>query len=160
MLRVDIGLLWTAINLVVLYLLMQKFLFKPVHKILEQRQALVDQSLADAEAAKAQALALEQQHSDSLNDVEEERKRILQEAQQQATQEYNRIVADANTTAQGIVESAEAQARARKRDILQKAQGEITEIVVAATAKVAYANAGHDSDLYDEFLKKAAEDDD
>ncbi|MCD8146413.1 MAG: ATP synthase F0 subunit B [Clostridiales bacterium] len=160
MLRVDIGLLWTAINLVVLYVLMQRFLFKPVHKILEQRQAQVDQSLADAEAAKAQALALEQQHSDSLTGIEEEKQRILQEARQQANQEYARIVADANTTAEGIVQTAQTQAKAQKRDILQKAQGEITEIVVAATAKVAYASAEHDSDLYDEFLKKAAEEDD
>ncbi|MCD7757871.1 MAG: ATP synthase F0 subunit B [Clostridiales bacterium] len=159
MLRVDIGLLWTAINLVVLYVLMQRFLFKPVHKILEQRQAQVDQSLADAEEAKAQALKLEQEHSASLTKVEEEKRRILQDAQQQANQEYARIVADANTTAQGIIQNAETQAEARKKDILQKAQGEITEIVVAAAAKVAYANAEHDSDLYDEFLKKAAEDD-
>ncbi len=160
MLRVDIGLLWTAINLVVLYVLMQRFLFKPVHKVLEQRQAQVDQSLADAEEAKAKALALEEEHNASLTNVEEERKRILQEAQQQANQEYARIVADANTTAEGIIQNAEVQAKAQKRDILQKAQGEITEIVVAATAKVAYANAEHDSDLYDEFLKKAAEEDD
>lgn len=160
MLRVDIGLLWTAINLVVLYLLMQRFLFKPVHKILEQRQAQVDQSLADAEAAKAQALKLEQQHSDSLTGMEEEKRRILQEAEQKANQEYARIVADANTTAEGIIQNAKTQAEAQKREITQKAQGEITEIVLAATAKVAYANAEHDSDLYDEFLKKAAEEDD
>ena len=50
-----------------------------------------------------------------------------------------------------------AAAQAVQEEILRQAQGEITEIIVAATAKVAGVSVGGDSDLYDEFLKKAGE---
>lgn len=38
MLRIDINLLFTIVNLLVLYFLMKKFLFKPVREVLAKRQ--------------------------------------------------------------------------------------------------------------------------
>ena len=36
MLRIDSNILWTIINLLILYALMKHFLFQPVHDILER----------------------------------------------------------------------------------------------------------------------------
>ena len=55
MLKLDINLLFTVINLVVWYLLIKKFLFKPIQKILAQRQQEVDNIYADADSAKQDA---------------------------------------------------------------------------------------------------------
>ena len=76
-------------------------------------------------------------------------------ARKQAQAESSRIVADAHSRADIILREAENDAQCRKEEILRQAQGEITEIIVAATAKVAGVPVGGDSDLYDEFLKKA-----
>ncbi|MEI3139219.1 MAG: ATP synthase F0 subunit B [Lachnospiraceae bacterium] len=38
MLRLDWNLVFTVINLLILYVLMRKFLFKPVNEILEKRR--------------------------------------------------------------------------------------------------------------------------
>ena len=56
MLRLDWNLVFTVINLLILYVLMRKFLFKPVNEILEKRQKEEDARLADAEVAKNSAL--------------------------------------------------------------------------------------------------------
>ena len=42
--------LWTGINLVVLYLLMRHFLFKPVTAMMEQRTKAIEDGLSQAEA--------------------------------------------------------------------------------------------------------------
>ena len=42
MLRLDWNLLFTVINLLLLFVLMKMFLFKPVQKILDERQAEAD----------------------------------------------------------------------------------------------------------------------
>ena len=43
MLRIDSNILWTIINLLILYALMKHFLFQPVHDILEKRkQEIID----------------------------------------------------------------------------------------------------------------------
>ena len=49
MLRVDINLLFTVINLLVLVYLMKKFLFKPVREVMEKRQAEIEESYKKAE---------------------------------------------------------------------------------------------------------------
>ena len=82
MLRIDINLLFTIINLVILVVVLRFVLFKRVHKILEERQKLVDQSLNDAAEAKANAEAMEAAHKEQLEALEREKKEILLETRQ------------------------------------------------------------------------------
>ena len=42
MLSLDLNLVWTIINLVVLYLLLRHFLFKPVMGIMEKRRQIIE----------------------------------------------------------------------------------------------------------------------
>ncbi len=58
MLRIDIDLIFTVINVLVLCAAVRIFLWKPIHKILDERAAMVEQSFAEAEQAKQQANAL------------------------------------------------------------------------------------------------------
>ena len=44
-------------NLVILFLILKKFLFKPVKKVLDQRAASVESEYSEAERAKAEAQA-------------------------------------------------------------------------------------------------------
>lgn len=48
MIKVDLSLLWTIINLVVFYLLLKKFLFKPVMGIMEKREQMIADGLKNA----------------------------------------------------------------------------------------------------------------
>ena len=155
MLRIDINLIFTVINVLVLCLAVRIFLWKPVHKVLAERQAMVDASFADAEKAKTEAEALVEEQKAFRANIEGEKSAALAEARKQAQAESSRIVADAHSRADIILREAENDAQCRKEEILRQAQGEITEIIVAATAKVAGVPVGGDSDLYDEFLKKA-----
>ncbi len=46
MLKLDINLLYTVVNILVMYALLRKFLFKPVQDVLDKRQKMVDDELA------------------------------------------------------------------------------------------------------------------
>ena len=54
MLRLDINLVFTIINLLILYFLMRKFLFKPVNGIIAAREEIIRKQFAEAEELKAQ----------------------------------------------------------------------------------------------------------
>lgn len=155
MLRIDFGLIFTIINLLVLYFAMRKFLFKPVHRILEERQARITRDLQEAEQAKTNARALEAQHGASLKGIEAEKNRAIAEARSAASVEYNRIVADAKTHADSIIEEAVTEGENKKAEIIKEARSEITELILAATARVIGVGNANDSALYDEFLEKA-----
>jgi len=55
MLKLDINLLFTVINLVVWYLLIKKFLFKPVNNIISKREEAIADRYREAEQEKVQA---------------------------------------------------------------------------------------------------------
>lgn len=52
MLKLDINLLFTVINLVVWYLLIKKFLFKPVNNIISKREEAIADRLPGGRAGK------------------------------------------------------------------------------------------------------------
>ena len=58
MLRVDINLVFTIINLLILFIALRIFLFKPVQKIIAQRQADADKEFDDAAKEKEEAAKL------------------------------------------------------------------------------------------------------
>ena len=72
MLKLDINLLWTVVNVLVLFLLLRKFLYKPVMNIIAQRQKQVDDALAAAETSKKEAAATLNTAQDKLRNVDAE----------------------------------------------------------------------------------------
>ena len=55
MLRIDLNLVWTIINVIILYLLLKKFLIKPVTAIMDKREQMVKQGLEGARAQESRA---------------------------------------------------------------------------------------------------------
>ena len=72
MLRLDFNLVLTMINLVVLYLILRKFLFRPLMNIMEQRRTMIADGLQHAEDTKKEAYALKSQYESALGGAKEE----------------------------------------------------------------------------------------
>ena len=66
MLSLGWNLVWTIINLIVLYLLMKKFLIGPVIGIMEKREAQIAGQFEEARTAQEKAETLKGQYEDAL----------------------------------------------------------------------------------------------
>ena len=144
--------LWTGINLVVLYLLMRHFLFKPVTAMMEQRTKAIEDGLSQAEAAKQAAQALDQENEARLAQVRGQADQIVAQAKLQGQREYDQIISSAQADAQ-------AQMEAERRQMLQDAQQQVAALALLAAAKVsgrAMDQAG-DRDLVEDFLREAGD---
>ena len=79
---------WTALltlcNMIITFLVLKKFLFKPVKKMIDDRQQEIDGLYADASHAKTQAEALQAQYDARLKAANAEGDRIIQNATRQA----------------------------------------------------------------------------
>lgn len=106
MLRVDINLLFTVINLLFLVFLMKKFLFKPVRAVLEKRQNEIEASFKNADAVNQEAAALKEKYEASLSNIETERQETINQAKIDASKEYDEIIHNANKKADKIFASA------------------------------------------------------
>ena len=79
MLKLGWDLVWTIINLIVLYLLMKKFLIGPVMGIMEKRKALIADQLDHAKVTNEQAEALKGQYEQALSSAREESVQIIRD---------------------------------------------------------------------------------
>ncbi len=160
MLRIDINLIFTVINILVLAIAMKIFLFKPVKDIIDKRQKEADEEYEKATVAKNKADELRQQYDDSLLKLEEEKKETLRTARKNADSEYQRIIGLAESKAAMIKSDAQIQAESTRQQVLKRAEREIADMVLNATEKMTGEAVGGkeiNSSLYDEFLSKAGE---
>ena len=72
MLTLNLNLLYTVVNILVLFLLLRKFLYKPVMNIIAQRQKQVDDALNAAETSKQEAAAALNYAQAKLHNVDAE----------------------------------------------------------------------------------------
>lgn len=156
MLKLDINLVFTIINILILYFIVRKFLFKPIQKILNARQAEIDKQYEDAKNTQDEADRAKKQYEESLAGIENEKTVILTESREKASADYERIITEARSEAGKIVDDARKDAAAEKRKRIQEAEEQIADLVVEATAKISATkqSAENDRALYDQFIAK------
>lgn len=96
----------TIINILVLYLLLRKFLYKPVMGIIEKRDEMIKTQLETAKKTEQDAMQLKAQYENSLNDAHDESLRIVENSKARAQEEYSRIVKEADEQAGKIIDNA------------------------------------------------------
>ena len=159
MIKIDINLVFTIINLLVLYLLMKKFLFGPIINVMDQRKAMIDQQFAEAKERQDNAKALQEQYEGALKSAKEESYQIMEQARKEAKAQADHTVEE--TTAKVDAMLAKAQEDIRE-NAMRQMKGDVAELAMKAAAKVIGKNSGADQDLslYDQFIEEAGDPDD
>ena len=157
MLKFDINILWTLINLIIFFVLMKLFLFKPIKKTLDKRKELIEGQFKAAEEKKADELQAEYQSQ--LSGVEDEKKQILAEARNNAKAEYDKIVARANTDATKIKTDAKKASELESEKARLAVKQQIAELAMQTATKVVEKEVSAETDkmLYDEFLNESSD---
>ena len=159
MLQLNVNLLFTIINLVVLYLLLKKFLIKPVTDVMEKREKLIADGLSEASSAKQEAAKLKSEYEAALTGAREESVRIVEKAQVQAKAEYERIVKEAGVKAGSMLDSAKANIQLEREQTMKALQSEIAGLAMTAAAKIVSEkteNQGN-QDIYNQFLEEVGD---
>ena len=161
MISIDLNLVWTIINLVVLYLLLKHFLIGPVMNIMDKRKQMIDDGFKNAEAAQADADRLKQEYETALSGAKQESVQLIENARKSAKAEYDRIINEAGEKAGTMIESAKENVRIEREQTMKELKSQIAGLAAASAAKIIGGNADdkESRDLYDQFLKEAGEGD-
>ena len=156
MLKLDMNLVWTVINVIILFLLIKKLLFNPVNNILEKRQQEAEDVLSEATAKQKEADDLKKQYDDSLKQLELDKEKSLEEAHNKASQEYDRIVSEADKKAGEKLEDAKAAAEKEHSQMIADAKDEIAGMVIEASDKMTASKADPETDhaLFEKFISE------
>ena len=146
-------------NLVILFLILKKFLYKPVQNMLDERRAQIDSDYADAETARTSAEAKDAELTERLANAKAEAEGIVKEAADIAKARGDKIVEDARATADGIIRQAEEDAELERKRVGETIKEQIVDVSTALAEKMLEreVNADDHKALIDDFIDKIGE---
>ncbi len=153
-------LIFTWCNLLILFLLIKKFLFKPVNNMLAQRQEEIDAMYDTAHAAKTNAKNMEKELSARLADAKGEAGEIIKNASIVARKREDEIIEEARAKALRITERAQADMEQEKKKVYEEIKGDIAQISVSIAEKVVgreISVSDHEA-LISKFIENVGED--
>ena len=159
MISINLNLVWTIINLIVLYLLLKHFLISPVTNIMEQRRKMIEDGFRNAQTAQDDANRLKQEYESALSGARQESVQIVEDARKSARAEYDRIVSEADEKAGSMIEAAKESVRTEREQTMKELKSQIAGLAAASAARIigGHADGKGNSALYDQFLREARE---
>jgi F-type H+-transporting ATPase subunit b len=129
-------LLWGAVAFFVLLGLMWKFVFPKLGTALDERAALIQGRIEEAEATRQQADQLRSQYEEQLADARNQANEIVEDARQQAERQRADILARAEEEARQAVVRARDEVNAERGRLIQDLRGQVATLSVELASKI------------------------
>lgn len=151
--------LFTLLNTLIIFFVARKFLFRPVMKMIKDRQSEIDTMYSEANLAKGEANAMRAEYQHKLADAQAASDRMVKEAVDRGRLRKEEIIRQAQQDASAIMAKASADIELEKKKALNEAKDEISDIAVAIAGKVVgrELNAADQAALVDRFIAELGE---
>lgn len=130
------GIALHAVNFLILLFLLQRFLYKPVLSMLDERATKIRESVEAAERMRQETARADEQRAQALREARQQ----AEEAVTRAMQEAERIRAEARQAAQDeaqrIIARAEQEAAAERQQAMHELRGQVADLAVMAAGRV------------------------
>lgn len=151
--------LFTLVNLLIVYQVMKKFLFKPVKNMIDSRQKEIDDLYADADRSKTDAAALKTQYEARLKEADAEKEQILKEAYRKAQLRDEEMLRQAQEQAAKTLRRADEQIELEKKRAMNDIKDEVSVMAVDIASAVLARDikASEHAELIDSFIEQLGE---
>lgn len=123
-------------NLLLLFLILKKFLYNPVKRMLKERSDSINKQYASADEARLSAEADRRSWEEKLQSADDEADGLIKKASEQAGRRSDEILTEAREKADSIIKDAEAQAAFERKKAESDIKKEIADISVMLTEKL------------------------
>lgn len=158
--------LWDTVislcNLLLLFYILKRFLYKPVKRVLKQRQEALDEQYSAAARAQQDADTNRLAWAEKMRGAQDEADQILKNAAASADYRGGQIISEARDKAADIVRRAEAEAELEHKKAEAGIKREIVDVSAALTEKLLGREINTDDHhaIIDSFINGIGEDDD
>ena len=141
-------------NLFIQLLVVKIFFLDKIKAILDQRREAADKQITDAEAAKAEAMAIKETYEKNMAESKAKADDLLANAQRTANARSEEIIGQAQAAAAQIKSKASADIEMEKKKAINDAKNEISGLAMAIAGKVVERelNTADHADLIDRFI--------
>lgn len=129
-------LIWTVINIAVVIVVLNKLMYKPLTKLIQEREDKVENSLTQAAKEREEATELLAKYQAQISKAKEEAQEIIDKATKTGEKIKDEIVIKANEEANRTLEKAKADINLEKEKALAMVRDEAATLAVLAAGKV------------------------
>ncbi|NLJ90067.1 MAG: F0F1 ATP synthase subunit B [Clostridiales bacterium] len=123
-------------NLIILYFIVKKFLYKPVNEILESRAKEVDDIYSEAENMRKEARTYKETYEDKLNKVKNETDQMIKKATESAKLRSEEILNEAIAEADNERRKAENDIYLAKKKAMEDLSTKVSSMVVELSKQI------------------------
>ena len=137
LLEPDFGLIfWTAVVFLITFFILARFAWKPILKLLNEREKGIADSIASAERIKAEMSQMRSEHEQVLMDARAERSQILKDAREIRDRIIGEARDNARAEARKIVEETQVAIQNQKMAAITEVKNQVGLLVVEVAEKV------------------------
>ena len=136
LINLDKSLIIQGINFIVLLLVLNYLLYKPLMGKMQERTTAIQKALEEAQAARAEAARQQEENATRLRSAYQEAAAIREQALKEAAEEQRKLVEAAQAEARRLVETARAQTEADIRRAREELRREVAGLAVAVAEKL------------------------
>jgi F-type H+-transporting ATPase subunit b len=129
-------LLSQIVNFVILLVILQRFLYKPMLNMLQQRQERIRESMDYAERVRKEAERAQTDYEAKIEESRREAQAIIAQATQQAERVHEDIVAKARDEAREIKAKATEDLDYERKRIVAELRDQVAELAILAAGRV------------------------
>lgn len=152
-------LFFTLANVLILFLILRKILFKKIIDVMDARDADIKNNIEAGEKAKEDGMKFKSEYETKIQDARDEGQMIVDFARKRAEEKSDTIISEARKEAEYIKQKANNEIAKEKEQAFNNIKSEISEIAVLAASKVIEKDidkAKHE-DLIENFIKEVGE---
>lgn len=147
--------IWTWVTFLILVFVLGKTAWKPLLKVLEERENKIKDDLAAAAKAKDEMERMKAQFDSERLEAEAKTQSLLNQARDEAGKVRDEIVKTAQAEAKNLLEKTKKQLEEEKERLSKELRNEVAGISLAAAEKILKKNLDQKSNekLVEEFLE-------
>ena len=152
-------LFFTLANVLILFLILRKVLFKKIIDVMDARDADIKNNIEAGQKAKEEGMKFKSEYETKIQDARDEGQMIVDFARKRAEEKSDTIISEAKKEAEYIKQKANNEIAKEKEQAFNNIKSEISEIAVLAASKVIEKDidkAKHE-DLIENFIKEVGE---
>ena len=138
--------IWTIICFGITFVVLKRYAFGPIQKMLDDRREQIRKSIEDAEHSRDEARKLLEEHRELMSEARGDAEKILAEARQTAVSMEQRMREETETERQRRLEETRREISAETARALEQIRSEVADLTLEATAIVVGKTLDSDQD--------------
>ena len=131
-----VTLFWHTANFLLLIFILQRFLYRPVVRMLDERSTRIRESLAQAEAVREETARLEAESRGILDEARREGQQLLAQANRNAEQILTEARRQAQAEGDRLVERARSEIERERDQTFQELREQVADLAISAAGRV------------------------